>query len=143
LDGVRINRTVVIPASELHVRFSKSGGPGGQNVNKRETQVELVFDVAGSPSLGPRQRERALRRLSRRLDSEGRLHVVASAQRTQGLNREAAIERFRDVMIRALEPDPPKRRPSRPSRKATERRLEEKRLRARRKRERSAWRAED
>jgi len=137
MDGVRITSSCVIPTSELRFRFSRSGGPGGQNVNRRETQVELLFDVANSPALGPRQRERALRRLASRLDSEGVLHIVSSEERTQGRNRDIAVERFRDVMKRALAADPPKRRPSRPSRAAKERRLSEKRLRARRKRERS------
>jgi ribosome-associated protein len=142
VDDVRISRTCVIPASEIGWRFSRSGGPGGQNVNRRETQVEIVFDVARSPSLGPRQRARVMERLASRLDASGRLHVVASTQRTQGRNREIAVERFRDLMARALRPDPPPRRPTRPSRHATERRLSSKRRRSVQKRERS-WRPED
>ncbi len=130
MDDVRIGRSCVIPAHELRFRFSKSGGPGGQNVNKRETQVELVFDVASSTALGPRQRERALRRLASRLDERGVLHIVASEERTQGRNREIALERFRDVMREALAPDPPKRRPSRPSKAAVQRRLDSKRRRS-------------
>ena len=137
MDDVRIGRSCVIPARELKFRFSRSGGPGGQNVNKRDTQVELLFDVAGSPSLGPVQRERALRKLARRLDADGVLHIVASEERTQGRNREIAIERFRDVMSEALKPPPPKRRRTKPSKAAVERRLTEKRHRARTKRTRS------
>ena len=129
MDDVRINRTVTIPAREIRFRFSRSSGAGGQNVNKRETQVELVFDVAGSTSLGPRQRERALRRLASRLDADGKLRIVASEERTQGRNREIAVERLRDILIRALKPDPPKRKPSRPTRRAKERRLRTKRER--------------
>jgi ribosome-associated protein len=142
MDDVRINRTLQIPARELTWRFSRSGGPGGQNVNRRETQVELIFDVAGSPSLGPRQRERALRRLANRLDADGRVRIVASEERTQGRNREIAIERLRDLLTEALKPDPPKRKPSRPSRTAKERRLREKRQRAVIKRGR-AWRDDE
>lgn len=142
MDGLRVTRSVVIPDSEISFKFSRSGGPGGQNVNRRETQVELVFDVVGSPALGPRQRDRVMERLASRLDSSGRLHIVASEARTQGRNREIALERFARVMADALRPDPPKRRPSRPSAAARERRLDEKRLRARRKKER-AWRPED
>lgn len=126
----------MIPGREIRFKFSRSGGPGGQNVNRRETQVELVFDVAGSPSLGPVQRSRALQRLASRLDAHGKLHIVASETRTQGANREAAIDRFRKVMADALKPPPPKRRPSKPSAAARERRLKEKRLRSRRKRDR-------
>jgi len=133
----RVTGSCSIPTHEIRFRFSKSGGPGGQNVNKRETQVELLFDVAASPSLGPRQRERVLRRLAARLDERGVLHIVASDERTQGRNREIALERFRDVMRQALAPDPPKRRPSKPSKAAKERRLDSKRRRAKTKRQRS------
>jgi ribosome-associated protein len=136
MDGVRITGSCVIPLSELRFRFSRSSGPGGQNVNKRDTQVELLFDVAASPALGPRQRERALRRLASRLDGDGVLHILASDERTQGRNRELAVERFRGVMQQALAADPPKRRPSKPTRAAKERRLESKRRRARTKRDR-------
>jgi ribosome-associated protein len=137
MDVVRVTSSCSIPISELRFRFSKSGGPGGQNVNKRETQVELLFDVAASPSIGPRQRERALRRLAPRLDESGVLHIVASEERTQGRNRDIAVERFRDVMRQALAPDPPKRRPSKPSKASKERRLEGKRRRSETKRQRS------
>lgn len=139
---VRINRTVVIPSSELRFRFAKSGGPGGQNVNKRETQVELLFDVVGSSSLGPRQRERVLRKLATRIDGDGVLHLVASEQRTQGRNREIALERFGILLRNALKADPPKRKPTRPSKRAVDRRIRSKRLRGERKRAR-AWREED
>ena len=128
-DGVRINRSVSIPASEIRFRFSRSGGPGGQNVNKRDTKVELLFDVAGSPSLGPRRRERILRKLTSRIDSDGVLRLVVSEQRTQGRNREVAIERFRDLISDALKPDPPVRKATRPSKRAVERRISSKRKR--------------
>jgi ribosome-associated protein len=139
---VRVSRTLVIPSSELRFRFAKSGGPGGQNVNKRETQVELLYDVAGSPSLGPRQRERIMRKLATRIDAGGVLHLVASEQRTQGRNREIALERLRTLLRNALKADPPKRKPTRPSKTAVERRIRSKRLRGERKRAR-AWREED
>lgn len=142
MDDVRISRTCVIPANEISWRFARSGGPGGQNVNKRETQVELIFDVARTPALGPRQRARVMERLSSRLDSMGRLRIVASTQRTQGRNRDIAVERFRGLMAEALRPDPPARRPTKPSRRATQRRLTTKKRRSMQKRERS-WRPED
>jgi ribosome-associated protein len=142
MDGIRITNGCRIADEELTLRFSRSGGPGGQNVNRRETRVELVFDVAGSPSLGPRQRERAMERLAHRLDSRGRLHIVASQKRTQGENREIALERFRDVMAKALAPPPPARRKTKPSAGATRRRLESKSRRSRIKRERS-WSPEE
>jgi len=140
-DTLRVGR-LAIPLSEVRFRFARSGGPGGQNVNKRETQVELIFDVAGSPTLGPRQRERILRKLASRIDAEGRLRLVATEERTQGRNREVAIERLRGLLAEALKPDPPKRRASRPSKAAVQRRLDDKKIRSRRKQERS-WRDED
>ena len=72
--------------------------PDEQNVNKRDTKVELLFDVAGSPSLGPRQRERILRKLASRIDADGVLHLVVSEERTQGRNREIATERFCELV---------------------------------------------
>lgn len=136
MDGIRVSRTLVLPEAELEVRFSRSGGPGGQNVNTRDTRVEVVFDVAGSPSLGPRRRARVLERLAGRLDGDGRLHVVASDERSQAQNRELAAGRLADLLREALKPDPPPRRPTRPSRAAQERRVETKRVAGRRKRER-------
>jgi ribosome-associated protein len=137
VDAIRITSSCRIPMEELTLRFSRSGGPGGQNVNKRETRVELVFDVAHSSSLGPRQRARAMERLRNRLDSSGRLRIVASQARTQARNRELAIGRFQKVLADALRPPPPARKPSKPSRGAKERRLESKHRRARLKRNRT------
>jgi ribosome-associated protein len=130
-DGLRVTGSVVIPADELRFRFSRSGGPGGQNVNTRDTRVELVFDVASSSALGPRQRARALDRLGPRLDSEGRLRVVAADERSQVRNRELALERLRLILAGALRPDPPVRRPTRPTRGSDEARLAAKRARSR------------
>ena len=142
MDGISITDSLSIPTEELTFRFSRSGGPGGQNVNKRDTRVELVFDVAGSPSLDERERARAAERLGKRLDSSGRLHIVVSDERSQFQNRERAIERFQDVMAEALKPPPPARRKTKPSAGATRRRLDEKTRRSRIKRDRK-WRPED
>jgi len=98
------------------MRFTRSGGPGGQHVNTSSTRAELVFDVANSPSLTASERERALRRLRTRLDGEGRLRVVAQDERSQLRNRELAIRRFAELMRTALAPPAPPRRPTRPSR---------------------------
>src|SRR5438445_5567549 len=121
MEGLRVSRTVVIPLGELELRFSRSGGPGGQNVNTRDTRVEVVFDVAGSPSLGPRQRARVIDRLGGRLDAEGRLRVVASEQRSQAQNRDLAVSRLRDLLAEAPRPDPPPRRPTRPTKASAKR----------------------
>ena len=137
MSDIRVSTTVTIPENELQLKFSRSGGPGGQNVNTRDTKVEVIFDVTGSPSLGPRQRERALRNLDGKLDSEGRLHVIASEERSQAQNRELAVGRLRNLMTDALRPDPAPRRPTKPSRGSQERRLASKKARGQLKRLRS------
>ena len=130
---VRITDTVSIPMSELRFRFARSGGPGGQHVNRSATQVELLFDVAGSPSLNEMQRRRVLTKLKSRLDKEGVLHLVSQETRSQLRNREEVVERFRELMRDALHV-PKSRRPTRPTRAARERRLGEKRHRGETKR---------
>ena len=132
---VRITDTVSIPISELRFRFARSSGPGGQHVNRSATQVELLFDVAGSPSLDEVQRRRVLTNLKSRIDKEGVLHLVSQETRSQLRNREEVVERFRELMRDALRV-PKSRRPTRPTRGARERRLEEKRRRSEAKRSR-------
>jgi ribosome-associated protein len=119
---------------ELVFRYTRSGGPGGQHVNTSSTRVELVFDLAGSPVLTDAERALARRRLRTRLDSEGRLRVVAQDERSRARNRAIAVERFCELMREALRPPPPPRRPTRPSRAATEQRLDTKRRAGARKR---------
>jgi ribosome-associated protein len=122
-------RSLDIPESELTWRFSRSGGPGGQSVNTSDTRVELMFDLAGSPSIPEHLKQRALRRLGRRL-AGGAVVIVASEHRSQHRNRQAARARLIDVLDKALAPPPPKRRPTRPTRGSQERRLAGKRRRA-------------
>ncbi len=136
MEDVRAGR-LHIRSDELRFRFSRASGPGGQNVNKRDTQVELLFDVAASTSLGPRQRERVLTKLASRIDADGVLRLMSSEQRTQGRNRDIAIERFCDLIAEALKPDPPKRRKTRPSKGSVDRRIATKRLRGRTKQQRT------
>jgi ribosome-associated protein len=119
---------VLIPERELGWRFSRSGGPGGQGVNTTDSRVELIFDVAASTTLTEEQRARVLQRLSNRL-VDGVLTVVASEYRSQLRNRDAARTRLAAMLRAALAPDPPTRRPTRPSRAARERRLADKRRR--------------
>jgi ribosome-associated protein len=126
---VTITASLRIPISELQFRFSPSGGPGGQHANKVNTRVELRFDLAGSPALGPRQRARLLERLG------PEIRVVVDDERSQIRNRQLAIERFRERMTAALHVAKP-RRPTRPSRGAKERRLADKRQLSERKRNR-------
>jgi ribosome-associated protein len=122
-------RSLDIPESELTWRFSRSGGPGGQSVNTSDTRVELMFDLAGSPSIPEHLKQRALRRLGRRL-VDGAVVIAASEHRSQHRNRQAARARLIDVLDKALAPPPPKRRPTRPTRGSQERRLAGKRRRA-------------
>ncbi|MGA9311160.1 MAG: alternative ribosome rescue aminoacyl-tRNA hydrolase ArfB [Pseudonocardiaceae bacterium] len=119
---------MLIPERELGWRFSRSGGPGGQGVNTTDSRVELIFDVAASTTLTEQQRARVLQRLSNRL-VDGVLTVVASEYRSQLRNRDAARARLAAMLRAALAPDPPTRRPTRPSRAARERRLADKRRR--------------
>jgi ribosome-associated protein len=127
---LRVTRSVVVSERELKWRFSRSSGPGGQSVNTADSRVELSLDVARTTALGPVQRARAMDRLSDRL-VDGVLTVTASEHRAQRRNREAALERLADLLRKAIEPPPRRRRPTRPSRAAVERRLAEKRRRSR------------
>jgi len=139
---LRITNTLTIPLSELRFRFARSSGPGGQHVNRSATRVELLFDVAGSPSLTEAQRERALKALASYIDSDGVLHLISQTFRSQFRNREEAVERFQTLMRRAMKV-PKRRRPTRPSRAARERRLASKRRRSEIKRQRGPVTTED
>ena len=120
-DGVlRITRSCAIRSDELEWRFTASGGPGGQHANTSNTKVEVRFDVASSPSLGPRQRARLLERLG------PVVRVTASERRSQHQNRELALERLAARIATALHIDP-KRHSTKPSRAAKKRRVDEKR----------------
>src|SRR6266516_4769843 len=134
---LRVSRTVIVPERELSWRFSRSSGPGGQSVNTTDSRVELSIDLRTTTALGPVQRKRALERLARRL-VDGVLTVSASRRRSQLQNREAAREQLARALAAAVAPPSPARRPTRPSRRAVERRLVDKRRRAETKRLRRA-----
>lgn len=119
----------VVHEDELVYRASRSGGPGGQNVNKTETRVELYFDVAKSPGLTDFARARLLSALAARLDSDGVLRVVSSEARSQSRNKEAALERLKEWVQEALRPRRLRKR-TKPTRGSKERRLAEKRHRS-------------
>jgi len=137
-----ITDQLAVPLSELRFRFSRSGGPGGQHVNRTATRVELLFDVAHSLSLTEEQRQRLLKRLAGRIDSEGILRVAAQSERSQLRNRQEAIERLQTLLRQALY-IPKRRRRSRVPRWARERRLAEKRRRSEAKRYRRKVRGDD
>jgi len=132
---LRVNSWLVIPAGELHERFSRSSGPGGQSVNTTDSRVELSFDVLRSPALPERERSRALERLAGRL-TDGVVTVAAENERSQLMNREAARARLASLLREAIAAPPPPRVATRPSRAARQRRLDAKRRRAQVKRNR-------
>jgi len=134
---LRVTRSVIVPEGELRWRFSRSSGPGGQSVNTADSRVELSLDVTVTTALGPILRVRALDRLANRL-VEGVLTVTASEHRSQLRNREAALDRLAELLRAAVAPPPPARRPTKATRGSVERRLADKKRRARTKRMRRA-----
>ena len=122
-------RGLVIPAEELHERFSRSSGPGGQGVNTTDSRVELSWDIGSSAVLTEVQRAQALDRLAHRA-VDGVLTLTSSEQRSQLRNREAARARLTALILDALEPPSPPRRATRPSRAARDRRIEAKKHRS-------------
>ncbi len=127
--GLHLGAGTFVPIEEVELRASRSSGPGGQHANKTASRIEAVFDVTASASLTAAEKERIIARLGERVSA------VAQDARSQTRNRGLAIERLRAKLLEALAPRK-SRRPTRPSRAARERRLEGKRQRAQRKRER-------
>ncbi len=119
----------VLDDNELEEKFVRASGPGGQNVNKVATSVQLRWNVRSSPSLPEAVRERLLRLAARRISAEGVLLIEARRFRSQERNRQDARERLAAWIRKALEPPQP-RRPTRPTLAAKKRRLESKRQRS-------------
>lgn len=134
---VHVLEDLEIPDDELSFATSRSSGPGGQNVNKVNTRVTVLFDVDRSVALSEEQRELLHDRLGGRISRAGLLRVVSQRHRTQLANRDAAVERMAHLLRDALT-EQAKRVPVRVPRRVKEQRLEEKRRRAGLKRERSA-----
>ena len=126
---LRVTRSVTIPENELRWRFSRSSGPGGQSVNTADSRVQLSLDLTTTTALGPVQRARVLERLAPRL-VDGVLTIAAQEERSQLRNREAAEERLKVMLADALAPPPRARRPTKPSKRAVERRIAAKKRRA-------------
>jgi ribosome-associated protein len=134
VNGLTV-RGVPIGPDELHWRFSRSGGPGGQSVNTTDSRVELSFDVLGTTALSAAMRDRARQRLAGRL-VDGVLTVVAAEHRSELMNRRAAAERLAETLREAVAPPPRARRPTRPTKGSVERRLAGKKRRSQTKRAR-------
>lgn len=126
---VEIANGIYISEGELVFKVSRSGGPGGQNVNKVNTRVTLFFNVSNCESFSDAQKRLILTRLATRIDKNGVLRVVSQKHRTQRANREAAVERLQHLLAGAMETQPQRKQTKAP-RAVDRRRLEEKRRRS-------------
>ena len=123
-------------SSELIFSFSRSSGPGGQNVNKVSTKAELRFHILNSALLSQDEKALLSDKLAKRINRAGELVLVSQSERTQLKNKEVVIEKFYSLLRRALAPRK-KRKPTRPSEATREKRLEDKRIKAQQKEQRS------
>jgi ribosome-associated protein len=126
---IRVTSHISIDEREIEESFVRASGPGGQNVNKLATAVQLRFDVRSSPSLPAEVRERLERLAGARLTRDGVLVIIAQSHRTQGRNRQDALDRLIDLIRRAAIA-PRLRRPTKPPKASRERRVEAKKHRA-------------
>jgi ribosome-associated protein len=133
---IQITEKLFIPEQEFVFTADRSGGPGGQNVNKVSTRVTLFFDVEHSPSLAPWQKHLIASRLSTRINKEGVLRIVSQQTRSQADNRQAAIERFVELLQESLKRLPPRKKTKVPF-SAKRKRLSDKKLHSLKKQQRT------
>ena len=135
METLYVSPTLSIPLSELRFKFRRSSGPGGQNVNKLNTAVELQFDFVHSAALSDEQRQQIAEKLAMRLNSTGALSIQSERFRTQGRNRADCLNKLAALLAEALK-KPPKREKTKPSRAAQARRLDGKRRHSEKKKSR-------
>jgi len=136
-EPLQINEVLTIPAADLQWSAARGSGPGGQNVNKVASKVELRFDLNGTTALSPAVKDRLRAIAGNRIDAEGRLLITCQESRDQRSNLEEALRKVRALILKALTP-PKKRRPTKPTRGSKERRLAGKRAHAEKKRRRTS-----
>ncbi len=133
---IEITKNIIIPDGELLFTFSRSSGPGGQNVNKVSSRVALRFDVANSPSLTDHQKKQILSKLKTRINKNGILRIICQKYRTQNANRVEVVKRFKILMQNTLKHTRPRKKTSVPK-TVIKRRIEDKKRKSQLKQERS------